>query len=205
MQRAHSQIHDDPPSAENARERLVRTAYDLFLNEGFTTVDVDRIVAEAGVSKSTLYRHFHSKDALALAVLERREEIWTKGWLDHELEQRADTPEGKLLAIFDAFDAWFRRGDYKGCMFTRSLVESGGAGTIIGGASARALADVTVMVRGLTEDLGVRDPDALARAWKLLMQGAIIISLEGDRTAALRAKEVAKLLLAAVRPPTVTH
>src|ERR1700675_111332 len=49
------------PSSTGARERIVGTAYDLFCLHGIQAVGVDRIVAEAGVAKTTLYHHFRSK------------------------------------------------------------------------------------------------------------------------------------------------
>src|ERR1700737_4729271 len=71
----------------DARERIVRTAYELFRRSGLAAVGVDRIVAEAGVAKTTLYRHFHSKDELIVAVLDRHEDIWTR-WLTQEAARR---------------------------------------------------------------------------------------------------------------------
>ena len=71
------------PVAEkpSARERILDTAYDLFSRHGIRAVGVDRIIESSGVAKMSLYRNFHSKDALVLAFLERREERWTKEWL----------------------------------------------------------------------------------------------------------------------------
>ena len=88
------------------RERILITAYALFTTYGLSAVGVDRVVAEAGVAKSTLYRHFPSKDDLVVAVLDRRDLIWTQGWLRPEVERLASTPAGRLLAIFDALDIW---------------------------------------------------------------------------------------------------
>ena len=58
-----------------ARERLLRTASDLFYAEGIHSVGVDRIVAEAGVTRATFYRHFPSKEDLVMHRIEdhRRE------------------------------------------------------------------------------------------------------------------------------------
>jgi AcrR family transcriptional regulator len=70
----------------------MRTAYDLFSSEGITAVGVDRIVAEAGVAKTTLYRQFRSKDDLAVAVLERHMKLWTSELIELEVERRATSP-----------------------------------------------------------------------------------------------------------------
>ena len=65
-----------------ARERVLGTAYELFHRHSLHTVGVDRIVAEAGVAKTTLYRHFPSKDELAVSVLARHQDVWLTGWLE---------------------------------------------------------------------------------------------------------------------------
>ena len=68
----------------SARERILDTAYELFSRHGTRAVGVDRIIAECGIAKMTLYRNFPSKDDLILAFLERREELWTRAWLQAE-------------------------------------------------------------------------------------------------------------------------
>ena len=91
------------------RERILDTAYELFSRHGTRAVGVDRIIADAGTAKMTLYRHFASKDELVLAFLAEREERWTRGWLQAEVERRAQQPRERLLAIFDVFGAWFEQ------------------------------------------------------------------------------------------------
>ena len=68
-------------SAKSGRERILEAAYPLFSRSGIRAVGVDTIVEAAGVAKMTLYRNFPSKDDLALAFLEMREERWTRAWL----------------------------------------------------------------------------------------------------------------------------
>src|SRR5260221_4386148 len=92
--------------APNARERILEAAYELFSRQGIRAVGIDAIVEQSGVARMTLYRHFASKDALVLAFLERREQRWTKDWLQRAVERRASDPRERLLAIFDVFDAW---------------------------------------------------------------------------------------------------
>jgi AcrR family transcriptional regulator len=180
----------------NARERILATAYDLFSRRGVRAVGVDTVVAESGVAKMTLYRHFPSKDDLVLAFMERREELWTRGWVEAETERRAATPGERLLAIFDIFDEWFRRDDFEGCSFINVLLEIEDPTNVVHVAAVRHLATIRAFVRGLAEEAGVRDPHTFARQWHTLMKGSIVAAGEGDADAARAAKEVAKLLLA---------
>ena len=112
----------------SARERIDQTAYALFSRHGIRAVGVDTISARSGVAKMTLYRHYPSKDDLALAFLRRREELWTRSWLQQEVERRAQAPAERVLAVFDVFDKWFRRSDFEGCSFVKVLLEHGDPG-----------------------------------------------------------------------------
>jgi AcrR family transcriptional regulator len=180
----------------NARERILDTAYTLFSRSGIRAVGVDTVVAQSGVAKMTLYRHFPSKDDLVLAFLERREELWTRGWVEAETGRRATSPGERLLAIFDIFDEWFHRDDFEGCSFINVLLEIDDRTHVIHTAAARHLANIRAFVQGLAQEAGVRDPETFARQWHTLMKGSIVAAGEGDVDAARAAKEVAKLLLA---------
>jgi AcrR family transcriptional regulator len=147
----------------------------------------------------TLYRHFPSKDDLALEFLRRREELWTKKWLQGEVERRAATPEDRLLAIFDVFDEWFRRDDFEGCSFINVLLEIDDRKSAVRRASVNHLAVIRDFLRQLAEQAGVRDPDDFARRWHILMKGAIVAAGEGDREAGRRVRRLGELLLADAR------
>ena len=179
----------------DARERIIRTAYDLFSRYGVRAIGVDRIVAEAGIAKTTLYRNFRSKDELVVAVMARREELWTHGWLEREIERRADTPAAQLLAIFDAFDEWFRLPDFESCLFIATLLESHDPSGQVGAAAIMGLIDAHSLVRRLAEAAGARDPDRLGHEWRILMIGSIVSATAGYLDAAQRAQELGSLLL----------
>ena len=83
------------------------------------------MIEKAGVAKATLYRHFKSKDELALAFLEERERRWTHGFVEAEARKRGSTAEEQLLAIFDVFDEWFRGREFDACAFINVLLEMG--------------------------------------------------------------------------------
>jgi len=181
---------------KGGRERVLEAAYPLFSTSGIRAVGVDRIVASAGVAKMTLYRHFPSKDALALAFLEDREQRWTLGWLQAEVQRRAEDPAERLLTIFEVFGEWFSRDDFEGCSFVNVLLEIAIRDDAVRQASVRHLANIRAFLSGLAAEAGIEDPDAFARQWHILMKGSIVAAGEGDRAAAARARELGELLLA---------
>ena len=172
------------PPAENARERILFTAYDLFACHGIRAVGVDRIVAESGVAKTTLYRHFASKDDLVVAALELREKLWSRDWLEHEVDRRGGPASDRLLAIFDIFGDWFRRNDYEGCLFVRALLEADDRTTPPAAASVAALGRIATWLADLAAEAGVGDPAQFAGQWQLLMLGSIVQATAGNASAA---------------------
>src|SRR5579862_2575192 len=167
----------------DARERILETAYELFSRRSIRAVGIDEVIERAGVAKATLYRHFPSKDDLVLAFLERREQRWTKGWVEAEARRRGSTPEGSLLAIFDLFDGWFQQDDFDGCSFINVLLETNDLAHPVGHASAAYLANIREIIRTLADEAGLRDPDNFAHSWHILMKGSIVAAGEGDRQA----------------------
>jgi AcrR family transcriptional regulator len=184
------------PAGPEARERILEAAYDLFSRDGIRAVGIDAIIERSGVARMTLYRHFGSKDALVLAFLERREQRWTRDWLQQEVNRRADAPRDRLLAIFDVFDEWFQREDFEGCSFINVLLEIADPQSELHRASADYLAKIRAFVADLAAEAGVAEPEALAHKWHILMKGSIVAAGEGDRSAARRAREMAALVLA---------
>ena len=183
-----------------ARDRILDTSYELFSRHGVKAVGVDTIIERSGVAKMTLYRHFRSKDELVLAFLQEREQVWTVGWLQTEVEARTDDPRERLLAIFDVFDGWFRRDDFEGCSFINLMLEAGVDESRIRTACVDHLANIRVFLGGLAADTGAADPDNLARSWHILMKGAIVSAGEGDTEAARRSQAMGRLVLAAAIP-----
>lgn len=179
-----------------ARDRILRSAYTLFSRHGTRGVGIDTIIGHAEVAKKTLYRHFTSKDELILAFLEQRERLWTRAWLQGEVERRAQTPAGRLLAIFDVFGEWFPTSDFEGCSFINVMLEISERDSPVRQASVTQLANIRGFLCALAADAGVADTDGFARQWHILMKGSIVAAAEGDALAAARARELGLLLLA---------
>jgi AcrR family transcriptional regulator len=183
-----------PRAESDARERILEAAYELFSRRGIRAVGVDEVIERAGVAKATLYRHFPSKDDLVLAFLQLRERRWTRELVEAGARRRGSNPEERILAVFDVFDEWFRRGDYEACSFVKVLLEMGPEHPA-GKASVEHLANVRSVVQTLAEEAGLSDPAALAHSLHILMKGSIVAAAEGDADAARRARSIARLLI----------
>ncbi len=186
--------------AASARERILAAAYELFSRRGIRAVGTDEVIERAGVARATLYRHFATKNDLVLAVLQRREQIWTHGLIEEQSRQRGNTPEEQLLAIFDVMHDWFQlRDGYEGCSFINVLLELG-ADHPAGRACITHIDHVRDIVRHRAVAAGLIDIEDFASSWHILMKGAIILAAVGDLDAALRAQKMAGALIEEHRP-----
>jgi AcrR family transcriptional regulator len=177
----------------DVRDRILRGADRLFCRRGVKNVGIDAILIECGVAKATLYRYFHSKDKLVLALLEKREKEWGEQWLNSCVVSGMD-PASTLLAMFDAYDKWFRSGRYTGGLFTRIIIETQ-PGTTLHRAAVQGLAYGVTHIAEIAYKAGLHDPQRFARVWQLLVEGAVIAVYAGNKAAALEAKHAAALLL----------
>jgi AcrR family transcriptional regulator len=190
----------DVATTPSARERILCAAYELFGRRGIRAVGTDEVIARASVAKATLYRHFATKDDLVLAVLERREQLWTHGLIEAQSELLGNTPEEQLLAIFDVMHDWFQSRDgYEGCSFINVLLELG-ADHPAGRASVAHIDNVRDIVRQRALAAGLTDVEDFASSWHILMKGAIILAAVGDLEAAHRAQKMARSLIEQHRP-----
>jgi AcrR family transcriptional regulator len=180
---------------DSARERIIEASYRLFSHHGIHAVGIDRIVAEADVAKATLYHHFASKEALVVAFLERREERWTYGWLAAEAERRATTAEGRVLAVFDVLDEWFRRPDFEGCSFINTLLEFPDRESPVHRAAIRHLAVVQGLLQSYCEQAGASEPEEAAHALEILLMGSIVSAARADLDAARTARGLVAAVL----------
>ena len=89
-----------PTSTRSARQRILDTAHDLFYKHGFHAVGVDLVIERAQVAKTTLYRHFGSKDDLIVAYLTHvNEQFWA--WFEASIDPAAPARD-QLVTLFDA-------------------------------------------------------------------------------------------------------
>ncbi|MFW5654508.1 MAG: TetR/AcrR family transcriptional regulator [Roseicyclus sp.] len=158
--------------ARTARDKILVTAAELFCRNGFEAIGVDTIALQSGASKSTLYKHFASKDKLIEAVLDAEGAAWRR-WFYGELAKVEGGPRARLLAVFDVLEAWFSDPLYYGCPFLNAISEAA-----CDDERPRALAQVhksylTTWLQSQAFELG-RDPAELTRSMIVLIDGAIM-------------------------------
>jgi len=181
--------------SSSGRERISQAAYELFSRDGTQSVGIDAVIAHAGAAKMTLYRNFRSKDELILDFLRRREQLWTREWLQAEAQKRGDTAQARLLAIFEVFGEWFADPDFDGCAFLTTMIEIKDPESPVRQASVQHLANIREFIKALAAEAGIPDTDAFARQWHILMKGSIMAAHEGDLAAACHARRLGVLLL----------
>ena len=178
----------------SARQRILDTAFRLFYAHGIRAVGVDRIIAESGVAKATLYKYFPAKDDLVLAYLDRVDEVWN-GQLHAAAEAAGSDPADRLVGLFDALGSACRRDGYRGCGFINAAAEAE-PGTPVHERTVAHKREVLAWVRGLAAEGGADDPDGLARSLTLLLDGGLASgALDADPEAAASAKEAAAALV----------
>jgi len=177
------------------RDELVQKALQAFYQNGFHATGMDMLVAETGISKTSMYKHFRTKEELILAVLRLRDERF-RNWLYRRMEELADTPRDQLIAMFDALDEWFGEAGYKGCMFIKASSEYQDAAHPIHKQSADHKRMLETHMVALAEQAGLSNPGTLARQLLLLKEGAIVTAHLGHTdTPAMDAKAAAMLLV----------
>jgi AcrR family transcriptional regulator len=186
-------------SARSARERILQVASDLFYREGVRAVGIDRVIAESGVAKATLYKHFPSKDDLVVACLERRDGP-SRRWLETETLRRGKTPQEQLLSFFDVLEEWFSHETFRGCAFMNTSLELAGFVHPVHAITIAHKDAIRAFLHDLCLQLDVPDAQRLAAQLMLLYDGAIVTAvMRHDANAAIDAHTAAETLLAAAR------
>lgn len=161
------------PDGGEVRERILDTASGLFYREGVRAVGVDLVVAAAGVAKTSLYRHFRTKDDLIAAFLKREDEDFWRVW-GEVADRHADDPAGEL----DAHMAWIAervaRPHYRGCPQLNVAAEFPQAdhpARLVAKAHKTELRD---RLLGIAQRLGVARAETLAGQLAVLINGAFV-------------------------------
>lgn len=179
-----------PP--HTAKQKILLTAHDLFYSQGIRATGIDKIIANAEVTKTTFYRHFSSKNNLIIEFLDYRHQLWMTWFIDC-LQSEGDLCQGLTLAM----EQWFSQSNFRGCAFVNSLAE-------ISAELPEALNQIKQHKQQVTDaieqrllDYDIIDKKQTAQTITMTMDGAIVRAQSGEdlnETIALLNKAVRALL-----------
>lgn len=177
------------------REKILNVASDLFQSRGINSTGVDTIVAVAGTTKMTLYKHFKTKEDLILEVLKKGQHDF-ESWLQESLAQSAKQPSEKLQKLFDFIEEWITAPDFKGMPFIKASAEFPNEENPIHKFSAEQSKQFKVYIAKLATDAGAADPEGLSLQLALLIEGAMQAEQMKRGSGAIKyAKKAAKILI----------
>ncbi len=179
------------------KDELVEKALEVFYREGFHATGMDKLVAETKISKTSMYKHFRTKEDLILATLKLRDLRFRENFMNRAAAL-SNSPKQELLATFDALKEWFEDKKFKSCMFIKASSEYQDPDHPIHMVSAEHKKLLHIYMQKLAEKAELKAPKELATQLQLLQEGAIVLAhLHGCEDAAKNAKKAAQSLIEA--------
>ncbi|MGW0853941.1 TetR/AcrR family transcriptional regulator [Streptomyces sp. NPDC002690] len=161
-----------------ARSRLLDTATRIFYAEGIHSVGVDRIVAEAQVTRATLYRHFTGKEDLVLAYLDRTDQALRAQAEAAQAGEQA--PADKIRAVCRTIAAGVESEGFRGCAFLNAAAEYPDADHPVHRAVLSHRQWFLATITGLLAETGDPAAEPAARHLVMLRDGAMVSGCLAD-------------------------
>jgi len=195
-ERTARQLLSQADEAKGTREKLIDSAINLFYQHGVHAVALEQILKEVGVTKTTFYKYFESKDDLVYAALQRRD-AWEMEWFHNAIRAaEQDDPRCMLLAVFDVLNEWFTDPKFGGMQFINATAEFPNVSDPIYVVARQHKLAIRTLLRKTAERLRARDPEQLSGELMLLLEGATSLRLSmGDNNAARIAHKLAVLVV----------
>ena len=159
-----------------ARGRILATASELFYREGIRAIGVDTVVEQSGVSKTSLYRLFDSKDALIAAFVTEKDQLFWLWW-DGVEEQHAGDLRALLEALLSGIAEKIGRPAFRGCPFLNLATgcpDQNHPGRVIARDNEE---EMRARLATIVAKLGVRDPNRTASQIALIINGSFVTGL----------------------------
>jgi AcrR family transcriptional regulator len=164
------------PAKERVRDRIMRTASDLFYCRGIHAVGVDTIASEAGTNKMSFYRSFASKDELVAQYLREAEaEAWA--WWDETVAKHAGDPRAQVEALFGLLIKKTCTAESRGCALANAAVEITEPDHPARPIIEKYKADMRRRFGKLAHEMHARDADVLGDSLMLLWEGSYLSRL----------------------------
>lgn len=178
-----------------ARQQILETASQLFYQKGTQNVGINEVIAESGVAKRTLYRHFSSKDDLIVEVMEHRAKQWLD-WFEQSVVNRGGTAKERLLATFDVLQEWYAAPNFRGCPFINVVLEIADASHPAHQVSIDLREAIRTYIMQLASEAEIKDPVSFSQQYLLLLGGAsLMATIESQPTGAEYARNALAVLI----------
>jgi AcrR family transcriptional regulator len=181
------------------KEHLIATAAALFNRRGFHQSGIDDVMRESGVSKTTLYKYFASKEDLILEVLKRRSNALL-ALLDERIENdRSKYPDKqdvyRIGVVLDVIEEWITSDSFFGCNFARASSEYYATDHPIHRFVFDHKARIKAIIAGLLTAKPAPKPETTAEQVMLVLDGAITAAQVRHRKDAIA---TARTIIAAI-------
>ncbi|MGY1550822.1 TetR/AcrR family transcriptional regulator [Microbacterium sp. A588] len=178
------------PQADVAQ--LLDAAEELFYERGYQSVGMDALRTASGMPLKRIYSLFKGKDAIAVAMLDRRDERWHASLA--ERVDRQTEPGSRVLTIFDWLADWLSDEGHRGCAWINAFGELGGVSPDVADAVRQHKTRLKAYMDDVVHDAGASQ--AVADAIFLLGEGCMVTAgISGNTDATAQAKEAASRLL----------
>jgi len=158
--------------ASEVRERILKTASELFYREGTRAVGVDLIVERSGVAKTSLYRYFRTKDDLIEAFLLREDADFWSHW-DRVAAAHKGTPERELDAQLKWIGDRVARAGYRGCPQINVSAEYADDNHPARKVALAHKAELRRRLREIARAMKLREPERFALQMAIMIDGAL--------------------------------
>lgn len=164
-------VDREPTEHATPHQRILDVARELFCRNGIHATGIDRILAQAGASKMTLYARFGSKEELVRAVLREEGSAWRRAFFA-ALDQEPD-PAARLHRVVPAMADWFHDEHFYGCAFMNAVAEHTKGEAWLRALASEHHAAILAYLGAQAEAAGYAEPGLLARQLLLLIDGMI--------------------------------
>ncbi len=156
----------------NTREKFIATAERLADQRGPRGFGLDAVLSEVGVSKTTFYKYFDSKDELSAEVVNQCTEQLINEIREEFAQRFGNEPKACLSNLLPIWLRKIREKHWNGCLFSKychAYPDDKEALFAVARAFPRAVRSTIVQ---LSRDSGAADPERLARQLTIVLQGA---------------------------------
>jgi AcrR family transcriptional regulator len=152
-------------------EKVLATASRLFYANGVRAVGIEWIVADSGVAKTSLYRHFQTKDDLVAAFLEREDREFWRQW-EQIVAAAPPNPRAELMAVLEWIGKRVSRDAYRGCPQINVAAEFADPEHPARRIRRRHKTEMLERLRQIVGKIGAMRPDETSLQIALLIDGA---------------------------------